>query len=214
MEGSRSDPSFDVVFIGSKQGGRNCLRGLYWSGRHRADYVDVLTKRYGRAFALYGHRWEGNPSWQGPTAFEDQVSVCHSGRVVFGGFPGSRLPFYTSNRPFIQALSSRPMVDYRVAGVELFLADETEWLLFSDIDEAVKKIDFFLDHPDRARSIGQAARAVVRERHMNSHRVALMIDMFEELVTSRRTGRNPMCPPLPFLNQASSRVRLPTSIGW
>ena len=51
---SATDRKFDVVFISSRPGGRNVTKHLYWSVRRRLGYVDLLEKRYGERFALFG----------------------------------------------------------------------------------------------------------------------------------------------------------------
>ncbi|MCP3973309.1 MAG: glycosyltransferase [bacterium] len=200
------DREFDLVFIGSKPGGRNITKRLFWAGRRRQRLVEHLMRRYGRRFALYGHRWQGNPSWQGPVDFDRQAAVCQKGRVVLGGYPGSTEPYYTSNRPYIQALSGVPIVDFRVPLVEHLLVDGRDWLLFEDLDQAEQIIDALLDGGLNARSIGAAGAETVRKRHLNSHRVGLMISIFTELLEARNKGRDAVCPPLDFIDPASRRA--------
>ena len=193
-----SDREFDVVFIGSRSGGRNATNHLFWSGRRRAEAVHQLTKRYGHRFGLFGHGWDGLASRQGPIAFNDQVSTCQRARVVFGGYPGSHCDYYTSNRPMIQALSGTPIVDHAVPRVDTLLEPGAEWLLARDIAETIAAIDSLLADPERAQSIGRHGADAVRSRHLDSHRTRLIVDIMNEVHAAKVAGRKAVCPPLDF----------------
>lgn len=195
-----SDPEFDVVFIGSRPGGHNPANHLFWSGRRRAEAVQQLTARYGRRFGLFGHGWDGLSSRQGAIEFNDQVSTCQRAHVVFGGYPGSRCDYYTSNRPMIQALSGTPVVDHAVPRVDTLLEDGREWLLARDIDETIAAIDSLLTDPDHARTIGRNGAEAVRARHMDSHRTRLIVAIMNEVHIAKVTGRQAICPPLDFFH--------------
>ena len=194
------EPEFDVVFIGSRPGGRNPTRGLYWSGKKRAAAVERLNKRYGSRFGLFGHGWAGLTAWQGPSSFADQVDVCRRGRVVYGGYPASVADYYASNRPFIQALSGRPVVDHFVPRVDTLLADGAEWILARDMDETVSVIDGLLESPKAAGEIGSCGSLAVASRHMDSHRTALMVSIMSEVHNARIQGREAICPALDFFH--------------
>lgn len=194
------EPEFDVVFIGSRPGGRNPTKGLYWSGKKRSAAVERLNKRYGSRFGLFGHGWAGLRAWQGPSAFADQVAVCHRGLVVYGGYPGSLSDYYASNRPFIQALSGRPVVDHYVPRVDTLLAEGSEWILARDTDETVRLIDQLLETPTTAVDIGSCGARAVAARHMDSHRTALMVSIMSEVYNARIQGREATCPPLDFFH--------------
>jgi hypothetical protein len=192
------DREFDLIFIGSKPGGRNFTRHLYWSGQRRLRYVKLLEKRYGRRFALFGHGWAGHRSWQGPLQFDEQATAPQRARVIFGGYPGSLCDYYTSDRPFIQMLSGTPMVDYAVPRVDRLLRNGEDWLLFADEDGAISRIDAILDGRVDGDAIGSSGAATVRNRHMNSHRARLIVTILNELAEARQVGRAPALPTLDF----------------
>lgn len=207
-------PVYDVVYIGRRHGGKNFVRGLYTTGKRRSEYVEKLAKRYGEGFALYGAKWPNSASLRGFVSFDEQVTAARSGRVVFGGYPASTLDYYHSDRVFIQNVSGRPMVEMRVPGIDRLFRDNEEWLLFDDFDDAIRKIDWLLDNPDRAREIGRNAAQAVRAKHLSTHRVELMITMFDELLKSRAVGRDPRCPPLDFLLPGQGETEIPSALGW
>lgn len=205
----------DVVFVGSRHGGRNPCRYLWYSGRQRAHAVERLTRRYGSRFGLYGHGWSGNPAWRGPVPFEHQAAACAGAKVVFGGHPGSRCDFYTSNRPMIQATSGTPIVDLRVPGVDLLFRDGVEWILADDVDSAVESIDAVLEGRIDASRIGEQGAAAVRQRHLSTHRVRYLIQTLEAL-RHERDQRSPVIPPRPPFGHcaAGDELLARTRIGW
>jgi hypothetical protein len=191
---------FDVVFIGSRPGRRNFTSHLYWSGRRRLRYVELLEERYGHRFALFGHGWSGRRSWQGPIDFDEQALVPQRGRVVFGGYPGSRCDYYASNRPFNQVLSGTPMVDHAVPRVDCLFRDGDEWLLFDDEGSAIDKIDSLLDGRIDGAQVGARGADAVRNRHLDSHRARLIIAIVDEIGEAQRAHRTAVCPPLDFFH--------------
>jgi hypothetical protein len=192
------DRRYDVIFIGSRVG-RNPFGQHYWTARKRHEYAIQLQRRYGARFAIYGHGWQGFPSWQGVLSYEEQIEACRDASVVFGGYPGSRQPFYASDRPFIQALSGTPVVDFAVDGVEALLEDRRDWLLFRSLPEATGLIDSLLNGRMSGRDIGRSGRQAVVERHLTTHRVDLILSMMEELLEARHNHREAHCPPLTYL---------------
>jgi hypothetical protein len=207
-----ADPP-DIVFIGSRQGGRNPSRYLWWAGKQRARAVELLTRRYGSRFAVYGHGWAGNPSWRGPVPFELQAAACVGAQVVFGGFPGSWCDHYASDRPFIQATSGTPIVDLAVPGVDRLLRDGDEWVLAHDLEGAVDRIaDVLEGRMDGARIGGRGADAVAA-RHMVPHRVAYMTAVLAAVRKKLDTGvAAPPSPP--FVHDAGARPARPMMVGW
>lgn len=191
---------FDVVFIGSRPGGRNPANHLYWSGRRRTEAVSLLNKRYGRRFGLFGQGWGGLTAWQGPVSFIDQLSTSQRGAVVYGGYPGSLCDYYTSNRVSIQALSGRPIVDHWVPRVDTLLRPGADWILTRDLKEVIGSIDKLLNDPDLAQAVGSSGARAVANRHMDSHRTALMISIMREVYNSRIQGREPRCPSLDYFH--------------
>ncbi len=194
-----AEPDFDVVFIGSRHPVRNPLSGFARQVRRRSAYVERLARRYGSRFGLFGAGWDGVPGWQGPLSFDRQLDVCARAQVVFGGVPHSTCTFYTSDRVFNQAMAGVAMVDRRVPGVEVFLEDGVEWLLFSGLADALRAIDAVLDGTLDGPAIGRRAAEAVRVRHLASHRAGLIVRIVRALVEARTHGDVPSCPPLGYL---------------
>lgn len=192
-----SDPEFDVVFIGSRNTSKNPARPYFHLGRRRERLVSDLTKRFGKRFAVFGNGWAAQMSDQGPIPFAQQANTAERGRVIVGGVPFSRARYYTSNRPFIQMTSRRPLVDTAVPGVESMLRRDEHWILAPEwrLIDAVERV---LEMGEEGRSkIGDAAAEYVRSRHTQAHRVASLMENVARLRLAR-SGGAPRPPYVPF----------------
>ncbi len=190
-----ASPAFDVVFIGSNNGGRNPFTRLSRSGRLRAEMVRQLTRRYGRRFGLFGLRWEGQPAWQGPVAYAEQHRAAARGRLQLGGFPGSVAPYYTSDRFYIAMASGVPLLDYRVPRVDRLATPDVHWRGYDSVPSLLRQVDRALDEPPEAlQAAGRRARDYVLGAHTHAHRTREMVDILQALLEARRLGR-PMPPP-------------------
>ena len=202
-----------IVFIGSRYLGRNPSRVHWRGGRQRDHAVKQLAKRYGLEFAVYGLNWEGLPSWQGPCNFADQVRVASRAQVVFGGIPGSSLPYYSSNRAPIQMLSAKPLVDMCVPGLRNLFGSEESLRTFTTVKEAMREIDVLLENPDKAVEVGHSARSRVRNHHMSRQRTETFCEWVQLVSDAKLTGRDIEQPASPFIVD-TSRLPEPTSLGW
>ena len=203
----------DVVFVGSRTGARNPARSHFWTDQLRTRSVRYLERVFGRGFALYGHGWEGRSSWLGPVEFADQLRVAARGAVIFGGYPGSRLPYYASDRPPIQMLSGRPLVDFLVDGVEAIFGDSNHGVKFSTMEDAISSIKKLLRNETLASEIGMRAKLNVLERHMNNHRAETFFEFVSEIQEATRVGRPAKQPAPKFLMRGASKP-YPISLGW
>lgn len=212
---ARGKRDFDVVFIGSRNHSLNMLSGQGWIARKRERLVDLLVKRFGRRFGLFGKGWEGKAVNQGPVSFDAQARVSQRGRVVVGGVPFSRARYYTSNRPFIQMTSGTPMVDSYVAGVDHILRPNEHWVLAPE-DRLVEAVERTLELNDAERlRMGRAGAHHVLALHTQAHRVAMLLENVRRLRQARRTAE-PIPPYLPFFlpdANLSDELGLASS-GW
>jgi len=199
-------PEFDVLFIGSRNSGRNPLRPNTRFGRQRDALVTAMERRFGKRFAVFGNGWEGRSSNQGPVPFDQQAATARRARVVVGGVPFSRARYYTSNRPFIQMTSAVPFVDTAVEGVETLLRPGEHWVLSSDRD-LVRAIEGVLEMEQAKRSaMGHAAARYIAERHTQAHRVSTLLENVRRLRRSRATN-SAQAPYMPFLLDDVDLVR-------
>lgn len=183
-------PEFDVVFVGNHTRVRNPFSCIGRGSRKRAALVADLTSRYGKKLGLFGHGWNGNPAWQGPIPYQDQVKTFRRGRVVFGGYPHASDDYYLSDRPFIALGSGIPLIDYRVPKVDELFLEERDWYLFSDGDELMAQCDKVLES-DCVEVMGRAEQAATRvhQKHTQYHRMKFAIETMSELRLARSQKR-------------------------
>lgn len=144
-----------------------------------------------------------------------QLAARLRGRVVVGGYSHSRCDIYSSDRPFVQLLAGVPLVDHRVPKVDALLADGRDWVLTTDETSAIDAIDRLLDGRLDVEGIGHSGVRAVEERHTTSHRVAVMAQVFDELLGAQRSGRRAVCPALPFFAPGvPAHVRAVAQRGW
>lgn len=196
------EAKFDVVFVGSQNASRNRLRPYHWLGRRRTHLVGALSHRFGSRFAVFGNGWDHlASSAQGPISFAKQAEVARRARVIIGGIPFSTERYYASNRPFIQMTSGVPVVDVGVPGVDTLLRDGTHWILGKE-SELIEAIEEVLAWPNEQRvAFGNRAAQYVRERHLQAHRVASLVENVRRIRDWRDRGRIAL-PHLPFFHDA------------
>ena len=194
-------PEFDIAFVGSLYRSRNPLRRFHPFNRRRKTMVEQLTRRYGKKFGLFGHGWQGNPSWQGPLDYAAQEACYQNARMVFGGSPHNRDPFYHSDRFFIAAVSGSPLVDTFIPGLGHFLLPDTHWHPVSQKSELVPTLDRLLDMDEvQLKSMGQRTREFCLDHHSQYHRVHNMIEIIHTLKEARDAGVLPVMPPLRYFH--------------
>jgi len=193
-------PEFDVVFVGNHTSVRNPFSSLGRGSKKRAALVDALTRRYGKRLGLFGRGWNGNPAWQGPIPYHDQVKAFRRGRVVFGGYPHASDDYYLSDRPFIAMGSGIPLIDYRVPKVDELFLEERDWYLFSDSNELMAQCDKVLksDCAEVMRKAEKAA-ALVHQKHTQYHRMKFAIETMTALRMARLQKREFHVPEIEFL---------------
>ena len=210
-------PEFDVAFVGSRISSRNPVSHFFWTARTRQNFVERLTKRYGRRFGLFGHGWDGNPSWQGAIPYERQHTVQRRSAVVLGGMPNGYHDYYTSDRVLIGIASGIPFVDYWVPGVDLLFQPERDWWLAPDIDGMIRWCDrlLSLSHEERL-GLGTDARERIFTAHTQYHRCRDMLRIVRDLRAARLRKTTAEQPRLSFLRQEShDRSSYPPAIvNW
>lgn len=198
-QGIDDDPperDLDVVFVGSRNRARNPARGYYWLGLRRQRLVERLTQHFGRRFGVFGNGWDYLPSAKGPVPFAQQVRAVRRAKVVVGGIPFSNARYYCSDRPFIQASSGIPLLDFAVPGVDTLLRDGEHWLL-ADENALITRVEEVLSWSDDERQqFGRSASEFVRAKHTQAHRVSDLIENIRRIrvMKSQRVLTSPHLP--------------------
>ena len=167
---------FDVSFIGSRNTGRLPISRNFWLGRERSELVRRLDQRYGKRLGLFGHGWNGLPSWQGPTAFKDIQNTFRRGRVCVDANPYSQYDYYSSNRPFFAIASGVPTVMLSVPRLDTILKPDWHCYYAHDVSSVIAQCDRLLNS-DPAGLYKQSAQAAqdISRRHTQYHRMKFLV---------------------------------------
>jgi hypothetical protein len=178
---------FDVVWVGSRNTGRifNPFNRNSYAARERNQLVELLAKRYGPKFGLFGKGWDHLACAQGPVPFDQQQTAFRRGRIVVGGTPYSLAEYYASDRPFFSISSGIPTIEMRVPrlgqilrdGEHVYFVDSVEGIL--DKCEALLSID-----PQKLYQKASVAAHYIAERHTQYNRLKF------ELTTAYRYRAN------------------------
>ena len=167
---------WEVVCVASNHHVKNPFSYLYRHKLARIREAQILWRRYGKRFALFGRGWEGFPGWRGPLPYEHQGDIFRSSRVVVGGHPGGGMDYYLSDREFIALASGTPFVEFWTPRVEAIFRPEEHWFLYRDDKEMLKKIDLLLDSAvHKTGRLTEETERYVRSHHSNFHRLKEMI---------------------------------------
>ena len=191
--------SFDISFVGSRNISKNPLSTLFYTGRRRQALVSLLQKDFGTRFAVFGHGWEGFPSWQGPVPYANQIAAIRKSELFFGGYPGSNELLYQSDRPWIALMSGVPLIDWRIPGLSWILRDGSDWHPVCSSSELINKIDVLLSQSrERLRQQALQTALLAKDRHSQYHRMRFMIRTASLLWTARDSHKTPPLPPFDF----------------
>ena len=189
-----------IVFVGNRRLGRNPTHELFWNGLKRIRLVELLDRRYGKRFHLYGDGWGKLTSARGALPFDQQGVTYAAAEMVFGGFPGVTYEYYSSNRNFIAMSEGALMVDFWVKGLEQMLKPSEHWLPFHTDKELLQNIDSVLDG-GAAHASEMAIRGQERVRqHFSQKRLTdAMIEIWRNFDADRATSGTAKIPQLPFV---------------
>jgi hypothetical protein len=209
--------SFAVSFVGSRNISKNPLSTLFYTGRRRQGLVSLLQRDFGSRFAIFGHGWEGFPSWQGPVPYANQIDAIRKSELFFGGYPGSRDLLYQSDRPWIALLSGVPFIDWDVPGLSWMLQDGEDWYPVSSASQMINQIKFLLSQ-DQKLLQEKAHLAALRAtfRHSQYHRMRFMVRTASLLWSARDSRKTPPVPSFDFfLPEVDIQKILPKIlVGW
>ena len=190
---------FDISFVGSRNISKNPLSTLFYTGRRRQGLVSLLQRDFGSRFGVFGHGWEGFPSWQGPVPYANQIVAIRKSELFFGGYPGSRDLLYQSDRPWIALLSEVPFIDWHVPGLSWMLQDGDDWYPVSTHSQMIHQIKSLLSQ-DQKPLQEKARLAALRaaSRHSQYHRMRFMVRTASLRWKAKDSRQTPPLPPFDF----------------
>lgn len=180
----------DVVMIANRNRGRipgSAVPGAW----RRAQFAKLLEQQYGSRFALYGHGWEGNSSWRGPLAFDEQGEANRSAWVSASWDHFPSIANYTSNRAPISLASGVPHVSNYRPGFELMYPPGSGLFWAGSVRAVAEMVAVVLALPrDDLLALGEQAARFARQHRSQE---ALMVRLLEDVsafrsATARRQG--------------------------
>lgn len=179
---------YDVVFVGSNNGGRffNPISQHWFGARTRKRLVKSLYKKFGSRFALYGNGWD-LPCSQGPVPFNQQQDVFAKGRLLVGGNPYSLSDYYSSNRIFFEISSGIPTVELSVPRLENILRDNDHCYFANSVDGVIQKCEQLLK-ANQINIYSKAATAAkyIEKNHTQYNRMKFKLDTVKRYIANGR----------------------------
>jgi hypothetical protein len=195
-----AEPEWDAVVVGSNVRPRfGLLRD--WPGmRLRRAVVELLARRLGSRFAVFGPGWTG-PCAKGPIPFTRQDEAYRNARVGVGTqaltVPPGRYAF--SNRLPIM-LGSGSLVAYSrgVGYEELFPPGNPVW--FGDAEDAWRQVRGLLDLDDgEALARRRSGQRLALDAFAIKHVYRYVVEVMNERLAARADGRAVRPVPNPWL---------------
>jgi len=208
---------FDVAFVGSRSISKNPFSIYFKYGHMRQDLVLLLQKDFSSRFGLYGQRWKGYPSWQGPIAYDDQLTAIRKSRLSFGGYPGSMELFYQSDRPWITLVSGVPLIDWDVPGLSWMLQNGDDWYPVSTPSQMINQIKFLLSQDQKLlHEKAHLAGLRAASHHSQYHRMRFMVRTASFRWKAKDSHKTPPLPPFDFFLPEVDIQKILTKIlvGW
>ena len=149
-----------ISFVGNNYGIRAAL-----IRRLKEEGIDVRT---------YGKGWPNGPI--GPDQMSD---IFGRSRIILGvGTVAHTTDFYTLKlRDFDATMAGALYITHRNPDLVELFAEGREIECYATINEAVRKVSFYLDHPDIAQMIGEAAARKARQYHTWEKRLTSTFSM-------------------------------------
>jgi hypothetical protein len=140
--------SIDVSFVGQCYG-------------NRAAVIQEIIK-HGIDVQAYGFGWPN-----GPLAIEDMVKLYSKSKINlgFGGVEGHTDTFCLKGRDFEIPMSGGLYLTEHHSELAYAFRPDEEILTYSGIDDLLKKIRYFLEHPDEAETIRRNGYNRARSEH-------------------------------------------------
>lgn len=175
---------YDIVMVGSVPAIRKrCPLSSLHLRFDRKRTVDLLWKRYGKHFGLFGHGWEYHPAWRGILPFKEQIRLYKSSRVCVDAKAPYPNMYYGSNRPFYIAGSGSMLVQYHTPRFEQLLGGASHFI--NNHNELIPVCDALMERePGDLRKIGDDNMRFVQNHHTVDKRVDTILSFAEAMRVS------------------------------
>lgn len=158
---------YDIVFCGTNSDKKRNFPGTQF----RFQLVEALKNHFGNRFSLFGKNWPKAFNSLGTIPHSEQNQIYNSSRIILSINQFNNVYKYFSGRQFIAMTSGNLVVSHFVPGIDEYFEDGTHVVFFRTKDECINKIEYYLEHPDLAKSIGEMGALKIRENNTFFHHV-------------------------------------------
>lgn len=169
--------------------------------KQRDRFVIFLKQRLGDMFTLIGDRWETayglscQPKLSTTEAFFDHFRKTAINLNFVNGNSDSGL----NMRHFEITAAGGFMLCYHTSDIDEFFNVGSECETFSDEQDLLEKIHFYLEHPEKRIEIAHAGQRRTLNAHLYSHRLKTIRTIIRQ--TRSDEDRSDARPPLASVNQ-------------
>ncbi len=166
IEGVEKD--HDVVFIGGP--GREGKRAEFLSRIAEHHRVDI-----------YGCHWDGwanlypNLRVHRPVRPRGFRNLCASARIVLGLNQVNQDSLYFSNRTFMSLACRAFHLTHYVPGLERVFRDREHLAWYTDVEDCIEKIGYYLERPDERDQIAKVGCDYVHTMHQFDSRIRYIL---------------------------------------
>lgn len=161
---SRSTKRSGIVFMGNNYSNRFPL------SHFRFELVQALHNKYGKNFILQGGNW-GTLAQANTTSNPDQEKKTLQSAAIAVSVSHFQYERYFSDR-LLRFMACGPLVlQHWYPGIEIDFTPDKHLVVFHDLDECKQKLDYYLAHPEEAKTIAAAGCAHVHENHTQKIRM-------------------------------------------
>jgi hypothetical protein len=123
----------EIVFMGNNYSGMFPLSGL------RIEMVELLTKRYGNRFGVFGNGWKGS-KWLNQ---HDEAAIYRNCKIAIN-LSHFDLKRYSSDRLFRILGCGAFCLSHKYQEIEEEFTNDSDLVYWSTLDELTKQIDIYL----------------------------------------------------------------------
>lgn len=164
---------WDISFAAS-----NHVSAGFPGAKDRKEAVKVLKKAFRSRFGLFGLGWgSGVPYMQ-----QEKMNKIYNNSISCLSISNfNDLSHYFSDRLLMCMASGRPTISLAFPGWESYFTNNIDIIIVNSVDEIPSKVDWLIDNPDIANSIGKAGYEKVNAEHTYYNRVKELLYMVGEL---------------------------------
>ena len=162
----------DIIFIGHH------YEELEYPGKEiRKQIVDGLYNIYGNRFGIYGEGW--GEKTRGRIGYFIQNEIYNSAEILLSINHFNDIELYFSNRQLTTMCSGVLTLSKYIPGLEKYFENKKDLVWFNDVQECFDLVEYYLNHKEEAKLIGEAGRQKILLNCTLSKRVKELFEIIK-----------------------------------